>query len=155
MFMTATVIRIESRGLLVRNMANGQEVFVNFSNPGLFRPGDTVRIAYTGTMTFSIPPQISATSVVRVSTAQPPRPPACQCPQCPPQPSFSEIRNATIIRVGRNVLLVRNPVNNQQVTVNYPNAHFFRVGQRVNIRYETAFLNGGYTVNATDVSLVC
>lgn len=144
MFMTATVIRIDARGLLVRDMETGEEFFVNFSNASSFNPGDLVRITYTGTMTPSIPPQISATSVVLLnSTAQ-------------PQPTYSEIRRAAILQVRRGVLLIRDPSrNNRQVTVNYPYAHHFCVGQRVNIQYETVFLNGGLTINATEVSPAC
>lgn len=144
MVMIATVLRTDARGLLVMDMETGEEVFVNFGNASSFSPGDLVRITYTGTMTPSIPPQISATSVVLLnSIAQ-------------PQPTYSEIRRATILQVGRGVLIVRDPGhNNRRVTVNYPYAHHFCVGQRVNIQFETAFLNGGLTVNATEVSPTC
>lgn len=143
MFMNATVISIEPRGLLVRDMETGEEFFVNFGNTAAFSPGDTVRITYTGTMTPSIPPQISATAIERTTTV--PQPP----------PTYSEIRRAQILQIRRNVLIVRNPLNSQQVTVNYQYAHHFCIGQKVNIQYETAFLNGGYTVNATDIIPLC
>lgn len=144
MIMVATVIRIDARGLLVRDMETGQDVFVNFLGAASFRPGDVVQITYTGTMTASIPPQISATSVVLLSSV------------AQPQPTFSEIRRAVILQVRRDVLIVRDPArNNRLVTVNYPYAHHFCVGNRVNIRYETAFINGGLTINATDIFPAC
>lgn len=145
MEMIATVIRSDARGLLVRDAGTGQEVYVNYCCPLAFRSGEVVRITYTGTMTPSIPPQISATLVVRYTHTPTPTP-----------PSYSEIRRATILQIRRGSLLVRDPGhNNRQVTVNYPYAHHFCVGNRVDIRYETAFLNGGYAVNATEVFPVC
>lgn len=146
MIMIATVLRVEGRGLLVRDSATGQEVFVNFGNPRAFRAGDVVRITYTGQMTPSIPPQIIATSVVRVNQPQ---------PQPQPQPSQTEIRRALIQRISNNVLYVRNPSNGQQVIVNYPYAHHFCVGQRVNIRFDSIILSNPQQVNATDVRPIC
>lgn len=146
MFMNATVISIDPRGLLVRDSATGQEVFVNFNNPNAFSPGDLIRISYNGMMTRSIPPQISATSIRRV-TATP-----------PPQTTPSEIRRAVVLQVRNNSLIIRDPGrNNQQATVNYQFAYHFCVGQRVNIQYETVFLGnqGQLTINATDISPVC
>lgn len=151
MEMIATVISTDSRGLLVIDSATGNEVFVNFNNAGAFRPGDIVRILYTGTMTLSIPPQITATSVTRWNTT-----PSRPTPMPPQQTNFSEIRRATVLQVRRDFLLVRDPANNnRQVGVNYSYAHHFCVGQRVNIRYETAFIDSRLTVNATDVFPVC
>lgn len=146
MEMIATVVSSDSRGLLVIDAATGQEVFVNYCCPLAFRPGERVHITYTGAMTFSIPPQISATLVV----------PYRATPTTPPAQTYSEIRRATILQIRRGVLIVRDPgQNNRQVTVNYPYAHHFCVGNRINIQYETAFLNGGYTINATEVFPVC
>lgn len=142
MTITATVLRVERRGLLVRNNANGQEIFVNFNNASAFSAGDVVRITSTGTMTFSIPPQITATSVVRVPQAAPPQ-------------SQTEIRRAQILRITRNALTVRDPSNNRQVIVRYPYAHHFCVGQRVNITYDTIVLNNPPEVTATDVFPIC
>lgn len=151
MFMTATVISVNSRGLLVRDSATGQEVFVNFNNPAAFSPGNVIRISYNGIMTHSIPPQISANSITRLTQATPSRP-------TPTPPSFSEIRRAVILQVRNNALIIRDPGrNNQQATVNYPYAHHFCVGQRVNIQYETVLLGnqGQLIINATDVIPTC
>lgn len=148
MFMTATVISIDPRGLLVRDSATGQEVFVNFGNPSAFSPGDVIRISFSGMMTQSIPPQISAASITRVTAIPPSQ----------PTPSYSEIRRAVVLQVRNNALIIRDPGrNNQQATVNYSFAYHFCVGQRVNIRYETVFLGnqGQLTINATDVIPTC
>lgn len=67
MIMTATVIRVEANGLLVRDMATGQEVYVHTNMARQFRAGDVVRIRYNGIMTPSIPPQIWAQAITRVS----------------------------------------------------------------------------------------
>lgn len=140
MIMNATVISIDPRGLLVRDSETGEEVFVNFGNPGLFSPGEAIRITYTGTMTPSIPPQISATAIVRV-------------PQ--PQPQQTQIRRATILQIRRNTLFVRDQSNFRQVIVNYPYAHHFCVGQRVSVQYDTIVLSNPPEVNATEVTPIC
>lgn len=148
--MTATVISIDSRGLLVRDASNGQEVFVNFNNPGAFSPGDMIRISFNGIMTQSIPPQISASSIVRINPLPQPQP--------SPQPSFNEIRRALIVQVRRNMLVVRDPSNNNRITnVNYSYAYHFCVGQRVNIAFDTVLLgeSNQLTINATEVVPVC
>ena len=142
--MNATVLRVEPNGLLVRDASTGNQVFVNFRNTGGFRPGDTVRIAYNGVMTRSIPPQITATSIQRVSPAPPPRP-------TPPPPPFLSF-NAVVLRVEPNRLIVRDTARNIQTTVNYPFARHFCPGQRVSVRYRAAF---GNTVTATDVIPEC
>lgn len=85
MIMTATVIRVDAGGLLVRDMANGQEVYVHTHMAGRFRVGDVVRIRFNGIMTASIPPQIAAQSITRVQ--QPPsgcRPGGCGPSSCGP-----------------------------------------------------------------------
>ena len=77
MIMTATVIRVDAKGLLVRDMATGQEVYVHTNIARQFRVGDVVRIRYNGIMTSSIPPQISAQAITRVSQQCGCRPGSC------------------------------------------------------------------------------
>lgn len=67
MVMIATVISMRRDSLLVFDFANRQQVQVNTNDAFRFRPGDLVRIRYNGAMTMSIPPQISAISIVRIS----------------------------------------------------------------------------------------
>lgn len=66
MVMIATIIFVQRGSLLVFDFANRQQVQVNTRDASRFRPGDLVRIRYNGAMTMSIPPQISATSIVRI-----------------------------------------------------------------------------------------
>lgn len=93
MTMTATVLRVNPGSLLVRNEANGEEVLVNTRSANRFSPGDRVRITHRGQMTFSIPPQITATSIQRLggAPAPPPRP-------TPPQSALSEMRAIVLQR---------------------------------------------------------
>ena len=70
MIMIATVLSIRRGNLLVFNFSNRQQVQVNTNDAFRFCPGDLVRIRYNGAMTMSIPPQISATSIVRVSSSR-------------------------------------------------------------------------------------
>lgn len=142
MEMDAIVISIDPRGLLVRDSATGNEVFVNFGNPRLFSPGDAIRITFNGIMTNSLPPQISASSIARI-------------PQAQPAPTFSEIRRARILQVRRGILLVRDPSSSRQVIVEYPYAHHFCAGQLVNVQFETVFLDNQLRVIATDVIPIC
>lgn len=142
MLMNATVISTSPRSLLVRDSATGQEVLVHFNNARTFAPGDQVIITFNGMMTSSIPPQITATAIQRTSATMP--------------PSQTEIRRAVVLQVRSGSLLVRNPGdNNRQVVVNYPYAHHFCVGQRLNIQYDSITLTTPVTVNATDVSPIC
>lgn len=66
MTMTADVLEVHPESLLVRDWESGEEVQVNLSCPCRFRPGDRVTIRYDGTMTMSIPPQISAQCIRRL-----------------------------------------------------------------------------------------
>ena len=152
MVMTGMVLRVNARSMLVRDLNNGQQVLVNFGNARSFRVGDTVRIAYNGAMTFSVPPQITATSVTRMMQPQQGNRP--QGPMRPPMQQ-SEIRRAQVLQVGRGSLTVRNPANNQNVVVNYPYAHHFCVRQRVNIFFNAITLTNPAQVSATDITPVC
>lgn len=59
-----TVVRAWGSQVLVTDNSNGQEVLVNTNNStSNLNAGDQVRIVYDGTMTSSIPPQISAQSI--------------------------------------------------------------------------------------------
>ena len=144
MTMNATVIRILGpRRLLVRDTQTGNEVVVNAANASAFRVGDQLRINYTGQMSFSNPPQISATSIVRA------QPPAGSLP-----PS-SEIRRAQILSVQRGQLSVRDPQSRRIMNVRFAFAHHFCVRQLVNIRYDSISLTNPPTVTATDITPVC
>lgn len=140
MNMTATVIRVEPRSLLVRNEENGEEVLVFYRNAGNYSVGDRIRINFNGQMTLSIPPQITAISIVRLSPES--------------QPTPSEIR-AVVLQKGRDFLIVRNMQNRQQLRVQYPFAHHFCVRQQVTVRYETITLTTPPTVTATDIIPIC
>lgn len=146
MVMIATVIRTEPRNLLVRDSETGNEVLVHFSGSNRLSPGDRVRIVYSGAMTHSIPPQITAISVQRIQ-----RPPAPPAPQ-PPGPT--EMR-AVVLQRSRTSLLVRDTRDNRQVRVNYPYAHHFCVGQQIVVRYESITLSNPPQVAAIDISPVC
>ena len=60
MMMQATVLSVEPNRLLVFDHATRQQVLVNVRCACRIRPGDFVRIWYSGAMTMSIPPQITA-----------------------------------------------------------------------------------------------
>ena len=70
MIMTATVLSVQRGSMLVFDFSNRQQVQVNTNNTFRFCPGDLVRIRYNGAMTMSIPPQISAISIVRISSSR-------------------------------------------------------------------------------------
>ena len=61
--MQARVMRVHRDDLLVRDCRTGQTVQVNTSRARRFRPGQRVIIQYSGAMTMSIPPQISAIDI--------------------------------------------------------------------------------------------
>ena len=70
MIMTATVLSTQDGNLLVFDFSNRRQVQVNTNDAFRFCPGDLVRIRYNGAMTMSIPPQISAISIVRISSSR-------------------------------------------------------------------------------------
>ena len=61
--MQARVLRVQRDSLLVRDCRTGQNVQVNTNRARRFRPGQRVIIQYSGAMTMSIPPQISANDI--------------------------------------------------------------------------------------------
>ena len=67
--MTATVVQAWGSQVLVRDNSNNQEVLVLTGySTGNLAAGDQVRIVYNGVMTASIPPQISADCIHKVSS---------------------------------------------------------------------------------------
>lgn len=65
MIMCAEVIGIEDNRLMVLDKASQQEVAVN-TRCLSFNKGEKIKIVYNGIMTMSIPPQISAASIIRI-----------------------------------------------------------------------------------------
>lgn len=63
MTMYAVVLQVQCDGLLVLDLSSNQEVMVLTSDAGAFSVGNKVEIVYSGAMTFSLPPQISAMSI--------------------------------------------------------------------------------------------
>jgi len=63
--MIARILRAERCQLLVCDCATNQEVVVHANNACCFSCGECVCIRYSGAMTMSLPPQISATCVAR------------------------------------------------------------------------------------------
>lgn len=63
MTMQATVLRVQCDNLLVFDRAMSQTVLVHTADACHFRVGDYVCIRYSGAMTMSIPPQITATNI--------------------------------------------------------------------------------------------
>ncbi len=61
--MQARVIRVSRSNLLVRDCRTGQSVQVNTERARRFRVGQRIIIQYSGAMTMSIPPQISAIDI--------------------------------------------------------------------------------------------
>ena len=68
MIMLATVFSVRSDHLLVIDLSNRQQVRVNTREAPRFCVGDLIRIRYSGAMTMSIPPQISAQRVTRLTS---------------------------------------------------------------------------------------
>lgn len=142
MIMNATVIQAEPRSLLVWDSDTGNEVRVHFRNSNRFSPGEHVRIEFNGVMTHSIPPQITATSIQRISDPT------------PPKPNPSEMR-AVILQRRRDSLLVRNLSNNRQTLVIYRHAHHFCPGQRITVHYDVMRMSNPVEVDATDIIPIC
>lgn len=66
MTMQGVVIESHRDHLLVRDCNKQQRVIVHTLHARQFRPGDRVWILYSGAMTMSIPPQITARKIVRL-----------------------------------------------------------------------------------------
>ena len=65
--MKACVLQANDCDLLVRDCGTKQEVIAHSDRSCCFSVGDTVCIVYNGVMTLSIPPQISAMSIRKIS----------------------------------------------------------------------------------------
>ena len=65
--MKACVLQVNDCDLLVRDCSTRQEVVVHSDRACRFSVGDTVCIVYNGVMTMSIPPQISAMNIRKIS----------------------------------------------------------------------------------------
>lgn len=63
MTMQATVLRVSCNNLYVFDHAMSQAVIVHTPDACRFRAGDFVCIHYSGAMTMSIPPQITAINI--------------------------------------------------------------------------------------------
>lgn len=66
MMLTALVRQVQSEQLLVWDSATRQEVLVHTNQAFCFRSGEWVCIHWSGVMTASIPPQITATRIDRI-----------------------------------------------------------------------------------------
>lgn len=64
----ATVLCVRSCRLLVCDHCSNQEVEVHTPNACCFCPGDCVCIEHSGAMTMSIPPQINAICIHKISS---------------------------------------------------------------------------------------
>ena len=64
--MKACILRVCCCDLLVCDLYTSQQVLVHTSDACCFRAGERVCITYSGAMTNSLPPQISATNVERM-----------------------------------------------------------------------------------------
>lgn len=65
--LTATVLCVQPCCLLVCDCCSSQEILVHTNHACCFCAGDCVCIEYSGAMTMSIPPQISAAHIARHS----------------------------------------------------------------------------------------
>lgn len=65
--MRARILRVCKCELLVCDLCTSQEVLVHTPDACCWRVGETVCITYNGVMTRSIPPQINADSICRIT----------------------------------------------------------------------------------------
>ena len=163
MLITAIVLRVNPQSLLVRNDATGEEILVNFHNTDGFNVGDRVVIFYTGTMTMSVPPQITPIAI-RVIGRAPVRPtppivvvPPLFPPVFPPVetvPPTREMRGI-VAQPGTEFLIVQNAVTNRQVRVEYAHARHFCRGQDIAVIYDPHVNNNPNRIVAEDIIPVC
>jgi len=145
MVMLAIVLSVGVGNLLVRDLSNNQEVRVNTRDARRFAPRDRIAILYNGAMTASIPPQISAISIQRLSGGTGP---------APPVNPWTEM-NARIIQRRGNALLVTNLDDGSRYLVNSPYNRFFCIGQTILVRYDRIRLGNPPEVDAVDILPVC
>lgn len=68
--MNACVLRVCRCSLLVCDLSTSQEVLVHTPKACCFRVRDKVCIEYSGAMTMSIPPQITASGIRKLDACQ-------------------------------------------------------------------------------------
>jgi|GEM_PF-2492907 len=139
----AIVMRSDLGSLLVRDLNTGDEILVLTHEARKFSPGDRVAVTYSGMMTHSIPPQITALSIRRLNT-----------PPIQPPESVSEMRG-TIVQQQANLLVIRDMNSNRLTRVVYRYAHHFCVRQRVLVQYDTIKIGNPPEVTATEVFPLC
>ena len=66
--MTGVILEINEKQILIRDEATNQEVVVHTSCVCNLAVGDRVHVLYSGRMTMSIPPQISAMPITRLKS---------------------------------------------------------------------------------------
>ena len=66
MTMRATVLEVRDGALLVRDHSTGQEVVCLSPCAACFRTGERICLHFSGAMTASLPPQITATCIQRL-----------------------------------------------------------------------------------------
>ncbi len=67
MTMHAKVTKVQESSLLVYDLSNSQEVFVHTPKAHCFCAGDHICIQFSGIMTMSLPPQITATCISKTT----------------------------------------------------------------------------------------
>lgn len=70
MILLVSVISVYDDQLLVFDLTDRRQVRVMVQNTGRFRAGDLLRIRFDGTATKSIPPQITAQHITKLSPPQ-------------------------------------------------------------------------------------
>lgn len=161
MVMLAMVLSVESGSLLVRDLNTNQEVRVNTNDARRFSQGDRIAILYSGAMTRSIPPQISAISIQKlpagIAPAPPitPTPPITPAPPIAPAPPAYREMNAIVVQKSDNALLVRNLDSNTIYLINSPYSRFFCLGQRIIVRYNSITMTNPPEIHAVDILPVC
>ncbi|MCL2077879.1 MAG: YobA family protein [Oscillospiraceae bacterium] len=140
MIMNATIIDISPQVLTVRNQANHEEVIVRYRNTRRFVVGDRIRITYSGIMTMSFPPQITANNIQLIAS--------------PPIIAPREMR-AQVLRRESNFLIVRNNLNGQILRVDSGDARFFCPGRQVVIRHTGVIPGIPPRVNALELTPIC
>lgn len=68
MLIIACIKEVRKNSLLVQDCSTSQDIVVNTNCTRCFCVGDRIRICYNGIMTNSLPPQISATCIRRISS---------------------------------------------------------------------------------------
>ena len=96
-------------------------------------------------VTASIPPQIVATSIVRIGSGG--------GGSVFPPSGLQEI-TGVVVDIGATTLVVRDNTN-RRLSVNYEHALHFCVGQRVRIRFREMIQGNPVRINAQEVFPVC